>query len=83
MLYNCNSFVTWLKPQAVKDGCQHGGGSVWSYLMHDLEEVKLARRLGVVIESELLKGEKLPDEVMRAFKELLAHWQWQMQRDWS
>ncbi len=57
--------------------------TVWSYLMHDLEEVKLARRLGVVIESELLKGEKLPDEVMRAFKELLAHWQWQMQRDWS
>lgn len=51
--------------------------------MHDLEEVKLARRLGVVIESELLKGEKLPDEVMRAFKELLAHRQWQMQRDWS
>jgi hypothetical protein len=26
---------TWLKPQAVKDGWQHGGGSVWGWWPYD------------------------------------------------
>ena len=26
---------TWLKPQAVKDGWQHGGGSVWGWCPYD------------------------------------------------
>jgi len=49
--------------------------------MNDLQEVRLARQLGVVIEAELIKGEKLPDEVIRAYRELLAHWQLQMQKE--
>jgi glucose dehydrogenase len=26
---------TWLKPQAVKDGWQHGGGSTWGWWPYD------------------------------------------------
>lgn len=39
-----------------------------------LKEVQLARALGNVIHEELQKGNRLPDEVIRAYKELHYHW---------
>ena len=51
--------------------------------MPDITEIRLARELGRVIEEELRKGNKLPDELMRAYIELYNHWQWQMQRELS
>jgi hypothetical protein len=51
--------------------------------MYDIEEIRLARALGRVIEEEVRKGNKLPDEVLRAYEELYKHWQWQMQRELS
>jgi len=65
---------------------------VWSMLlktiehgvdMYDIEEIRLARALGRVIEEEIRKGNKLPDEVLRAYEELYKHWQWQMTRELS
>jgi hypothetical protein len=51
--------------------------------MFDIEEIRLARALGRVIEEELSKGNKLPDEVLRAYEELYKHWQYQMARELS
>ena len=51
--------------------------------MFDIEEIRLARALGRVIEEELRKGTKLPDEVLRAYLELYAFWQIQMSRELS
>lgn len=51
--------------------------------MLDLSEIKLARALGRAIEEEIAKGNKLPDEVLRAYEELYKHWQWQMSRELS
>ena len=51
--------------------------------MYDIEEIRLARTLGRVIEEEVRKGNKLPDEVLRAYEELYKHWQLQMQRELS
>jgi len=48
-----------------------------------LQEIRLARALGRVIEEEMRKGNELPEEVKRAYLELYAHWQWQMQRELS
>jgi len=48
-----------------------------------LQEIRLARALGRVIESELQKGTELPDEVKRAYFELYKHWQLQMSRELS
>ena len=42
-------------------------------------EVRLARALGRVSHEELQKGNRLPDEVIRAYKELHQHWQWQIE----
>ena len=36
-----------------------------------------------VIEEEIKKGNKLPDEVLRAYEELYKHWQYQMARELS
>ena len=44
-----------------------------------LTEVRLARTLGRVIHDELQKGNRLPEEVIRAYKELYTHWQLQME----
>jgi hypothetical protein len=46
-----------------------------------LQEIRLARALGRVIETELQKGTELPDEVKRAYLELYAHWQYQMNKE--
>lgn len=51
--------------------------------MVDLEEIRLARTLGRVIEEEIRKGNKLPDEVLRAYEELYRFWQYQMSRELS
>lgn len=51
--------------------------------MYDIEEIRLARALGRVIEQEVAKGTKLSDEVLRAYEELYKHWQWQMSRELS
>jgi len=51
--------------------------------MYDIEEIRLSRALGRVIEEEIRKGNKLPDEVLRAYEELYRHWQWQMTRELS
>ena len=51
--------------------------------MYDIEEIRLGRALGRVIEEEIRKGNKLPDEVLRAYEELYKHWQWQMSRELS
>jgi len=51
--------------------------------MYDIEEIRLARALGRVIEEEVRKGNKLPDEVLKAYEELYKHWQWQMSRELS
>ena len=51
--------------------------------MFDIQEIRLARALGRVIEEELKKGTKLPDEVLRAYQELYRFWQIQMSRELS
>ena len=51
--------------------------------MFDIQEIRLARALGRVIEEELRKGTKLPDEVLRAYQELYRFWQIQMSRELS
>jgi hypothetical protein len=51
--------------------------------MNDVNEVRLARALGRVIEEELRKGSEIPDEVKRAYTELYAYWQWQMNKELS
>ena len=51
--------------------------------MFDIEEIRLGRTLGRVIEEEIKKGNKLPDEVLRAYEELYRHWQLQMARELS
>ena len=51
--------------------------------MFDIEEIRLARALGRVIEEEIRKGNKLPDEVLRAYEELFRFWQIQMSRELS
>jgi len=51
--------------------------------MFDIEEIRLGRTLGRVIEEEIKKGNKLPDEVLRAYEELYKHWQLQMDRELS
>jgi hypothetical protein len=52
--------------------------------MHgDLDEIRLARTLGRTIEEEIKKGNKIPDEVLRAYEELYKHWQLQMDRELS
>ena len=51
--------------------------------MFDIEEMRLARALGRVIEEEIRKGNKLPDEVLRAYEELYRFWQLQMARELS
>lgn len=48
-----------------------------------LSELRLARALGVAIEAELQAGNPLPEEIMRAYTELYAHWQWQISRELS
>jgi hypothetical protein len=51
--------------------------------MVDLIEIRLARTLGCAIEEEIKKGNKIPDEVLRAYEELYKHWQFQMDRELS
>lgn len=51
--------------------------------MFDIEEIRLARALGRVIEEEIRKGNKLPDEVLRSYEELYRFWQIQMSRELS
>jgi hypothetical protein len=52
--------------------------------MHgDLDEIRLARTLGRAIEEEIKKGNKIPDEVLRAYEELYKHWQYQMVKELS
>lgn len=51
--------------------------------MFDIEEIRLARALGRVIEEEIRKGNKLPDEVIRAYEDLYKFWQIQMSRELS
>ena len=51
--------------------------------MLDFEEIRLARTLGRAIEEEIKKGNKVPDEVLRAYEELYKHWQLQMDRELS
>ena len=51
--------------------------------MYDINEIRLARALGRTIEEELKKGNKLPDEVLRAYEELYRFWQRQMDRELS
>jgi isocitrate dehydrogenase len=49
----------------------------------DLDEIRLARTLGRAIEEEIKKGNKVPDEVLRAYEELYKHWQYQMAKELS
>jgi hypothetical protein len=51
--------------------------------MVDIIEIRLARTLGRAIEEEIKKGNKVPDEVLRAYEELYKHWQYQMDRELS
>ena len=51
--------------------------------MFDIEEIRLARTLGRAIEEEIKKGNKVPDEVLRAYEELYKFWQVQMARELS
>ena len=51
--------------------------------MFDIEEIRLARTLGRAIEEEIKKGNKVPDEVLRAYEELYKHWQYPMDRELS
>lgn len=52
-------------------------------MMIDLQEIRLARELGTVIEAELMKGTKLPEEVLVAYMKLYRFWQEQMSRELS
>jgi hypothetical protein len=51
--------------------------------MGDIIEIRLARTLGRAIEEEIKKGNKIPDEVLRAYEELYKHWQYQMDAELS
>jgi hypothetical protein len=51
--------------------------------MFNIEEIRLARALGIAIEAELLKGTVLPDEIMYAYKKLYDFWQVQINRELS
>ena len=51
--------------------------------MYDIEEIRLARALGRVIEEELRKGSEIPEEILKAYNELYKHWQWQISRELS
>lgn len=51
--------------------------------MFDIQEIRLARALGRVIEEELQKGSEIPDEVKRAYLELYNFWQVQMAKELS
>jgi hypothetical protein len=51
--------------------------------MFDIEEIRLARALGRVIEEEIAKGSKLPDDVLKAYEDLYKFWQVQMSRELS
>ena len=51
--------------------------------MFDIEEIRLARALGRVIEAEIAKGSKLPDEVLKAYEDLYKFWQVQMSGELS
>ena len=51
--------------------------------MYDIEEIRLARALGLAIQEELNKGNELPKEIMDAYKQLHIHWQWQITRELS
>ena len=51
--------------------------------MFDIEEIRLGRALGRAIEQEIAKGNKLPDEVLKAYEELYRFWQVQMARELS
>jgi hypothetical protein len=49
----------------------------------DIEEIRLGRALGRAIETEIAKGSKLPDEVLKAYEDLYKFWQVQMSRELS
>jgi hypothetical protein len=51
--------------------------------MFDIEEIRLARALGRVIEEEVGKGTKLPDDVLKAYEDLYKFWQYQMAKELS
>jgi len=51
--------------------------------MFDIEEIRLGRALGRAIETEITKGSKLPDEVLKAYEELYRFWQVQMTKELS
>jgi hypothetical protein len=51
--------------------------------MFDLEEIRLARALGRVIEEEISKGTKLPDALLKSYEDLYKFWQIQMDRELS
>ena len=51
--------------------------------MINIEEIRLARALGRAIEEEIRKGNKLPDEILKAYEELYKHWQIQMEKELS
>ena len=49
----------------------------------DIEEIRLGRALGRAIEEEIRKGNKLPDDVLKAYEELYRFWQVQMAKELS
>jgi hypothetical protein len=49
----------------------------------DIEEIRLGRALGRAIEAEIAKGNKLPDEVLKAYEKLYRFWQVQMAKELS
>lgn len=51
--------------------------------MYDLEEIRLARSLGRIIEECFRAGDVIPTPILEAFAELNKHWQQQIERELS
>jgi len=57
--------------------------TLWRLTMYDLEEIRLARSLGRVIDECFRAGDVIPAPILAAFAELNKHWQQQIERELS
>jgi hypothetical protein len=51
--------------------------------MIDLEEIRLGREMGQVIQAELQKGSFLPKSVLEVYTKMRVHWQRQIDSELS
>lgn len=51
--------------------------------MIDLEEIRLARALGVAIDESIKAGDVIPTSILETYAVLNNHWQQQIERELS